>query len=788
MAVEFSNGRVRGRIWRFGPCEYDELERQLWVQGKLADLTDKPLEVLVALLRAPERMLKKEELLNLAWGSSDDDLKGTEEALTKAISQLRQALPEEYRRTIIRTVRGVGYELGVTVASRTVDRTVEPELRLNEGIFVPGKGEWKLIRALDAVTPHRVWLAELPATRQTRVFKFAEDGVRLLALQKEITLSRFFDKALSDSSSFVKVHYWRLTTKPYLLEAEYGGMNLAEWAQVQRSTVGLSRGDLLNIVADLAEAVATAHGLGVLHNDLKPSNILISPKSGTEPGWKVKVCDFGIASLAEPERLEELDISNHGFSDAEAGVPGGSVLYRAPEVRPGQPSTVAADIYAIGVILFQLLCGDFRQTPAPGWQNQIDDAILRQDIEATVNLDPALRLKSAAELATRLRTLDSRRREQREFDQKQADAAEAVARYQTLQARLPWIWTAVAGLGVGLALSLFFYARAAEARNRAVAAAAHAEKLTKFDQQMFDFVDSDSAPAHTITAEGMIDRSVPLVDAIKDDPQTQTELYNFLGSDYADLGAYDKADAVLGRGLKLDEQIYGEDSVQTAKTLVILSQLRGNQGQTQISEQMAEKAYAIDSQRLKPDDRFRLEAEEALAEARYGLNKNDQAVAIEESLVNRIKGENNLDLLSYAFNTLALAEYSLGNDQKALEANEQSLEIDKKRLGDSNPNIAGHLMTIAAIQSKRGDYSAAIETYRRAVEIDSRWFGPKHPQTADAQIALGETMEAAGNAREALPLLEAALPVEKTLWSDETVPVARAYDALGRTENALGAC
>jgi DNA-binding winged helix-turn-helix (wHTH) protein/tRNA A-37 threonylcarbamoyl transferase component Bud32 len=344
--LEPANGILRTRIWRFGPCEYDEHERKLWVEGKLANVTDKPMEVLAAILRSPEKKLSKDQLLDLAW-PSEDGSKGSEDSLAKAVSQLREALPEQYRITVIRTVRGFGYELGVPVASRTLDRTVEPGVRLHQGMFVPGKAEWKLIRALDAVPPHQVWLAELSATHQTHVFKFAEDGFRLQALQKEITLSRFFEKAVSDSSSFVKVHYWRLNLKPYLVEAEYGGLNLAEWAEGQRGTSGLSREDRINIVADLAEAVATAHGLGVLHNDLKPSNILISPKSGTEPGWKVKVCDFGIASLAEPERLEDFDISNHGFSDRDAGVAGGSVLYRAPEVRPGKPSTVAADI-AVG--------------------------------------------------------------------------------------------------------------------------------------------------------------------------------------------------------------------------------------------------------------------------------------------------------------------------------------------------------------------------------------------------------------------------------------------------------
>jgi serine/threonine protein kinase len=460
--VDWTNGRVRGRIWRFAHCEYDEIERQLWVSGKSAELPDKPLEVLAALLRAPQRMLTKDQLIATVWpdfGNSDGNEEGS---LTQAVRQLRRAFKLEDRNAIIRTLHGVGYELAVPVATRTNEKSVEPQVRLIEGSFIPGKGEWKLTRPLDKLEPHWVWLAEKPTTRQIRVFKFAEDGVRLEALQREITLSRFFEKTLADSSSFVKVYDWRLTTKPYLIESEYGGLNLEEWANSQRDGGGLSRADCLQVVADLAETVGAAHNLGVLHNDLKPGNVLISPAPGADAGWKVKVCDFGIASLNEPEqlaqRLEALDITNLGFG--QAGVAGGSVLYRAPEIRPGQPSTVAADIYALGVILFQLLCGDFRQTPAPGWQQQIDDPILREDIEATVNLNPALRLQNPFELAQRLRTLEARRAERERAAREQGENARIRQQVERDRARRPFVWGAVAALTVGLCASLWFYRRA----------------------------------------------------------------------------------------------------------------------------------------------------------------------------------------------------------------------------------------------------------------------------------------------------------------------------------------
>ncbi len=510
--MDWTNGKVRGRIWRFAQCEYDEIERRLWVNGKLAELTDKPLDVLAALLRSPQRMLTRDQLIGIVWPDFGDSDGNEEGSLTQAVRQLRRAFKLEDRNAIIRTIHGVGYEIVVPVATRTNEKCVEPQVRLVEGTFIPGKGEWKLMRPLDTLAPHWVWQAEKPDTRQIRVFKFAEDGVRLEALQREITLSRFFEKTLPDSSSFVKVHDWRLTTKPYLIESEYGGLNLEEWAISQREGGGLSRADCLQVVADLAETVGAAHNLGVLHNDLKPSNVLISPAPGGGAGWKVKVCDFGIASPREPEqlaqRLEALNITNLGFG--HPGVAGGSALYRAPEIRPGQPSTAAADIYALGVILFQLLCGDFRQTPAPGWQEQIDDPLLREDIEATVNLNPKLRLQNAFELAHQLRTLESRRAEQERSARKASEDARLLQQVERDRARRPYLIGAVVALTLGLGASLWFYKRAADERDRA---ASLNIKLSSMDSFLRDDILRLSNPLRGQSTSGAVQQET-LLDAI----------------------------------------------------------------------------------------------------------------------------------------------------------------------------------------------------------------------------------------------------------------------------------
>ena len=83
----------------------------------------------------------------------------------------------------------------------------------------------------------------------------------------------------------------------------------------------------------------------------------------------------------------------------------------APEVIEGRPATEGSDVYGLGVVLYQMAIGDFSRALAPGWERDIADEVLREDIAACLDGDAARRLASARELATRLRGLERRRAE-----------------------------------------------------------------------------------------------------------------------------------------------------------------------------------------------------------------------------------------------------------------------------------------------------------------------------------------------------------------------------------------
>src|ERR1700689_1400843 len=285
-----------GRLWRFADYEFDELGRELRVKGMSIELEAKPLDILLQLLLHAGEVVTKEELLESVW----PDVMVVDGSLATAVSKLRKALGDEEHPVIV-TVARVGYRLAVPVYCKTVAAPAGPDLGFKAGDFVPGRDQWRLTRPMDVSGSSEVWLAENPKTREQRVFKFAADGVRLKGLKREITISRFLRESLGDRPEFVRLLEWNFETSPFFLESEYAGPNLGEGAETQGGLAKISYDVRLRLLIDVAQAVAAAHDIGVLHKDLKPANVLVVP--GSPGGWQVKLADFGGASLFEPSRL-----------------------------------------------------------------------------------------------------------------------------------------------------------------------------------------------------------------------------------------------------------------------------------------------------------------------------------------------------------------------------------------------------------------------------------------------------------------------------------------------------
>ncbi|HVS13201.1 MAG TPA: protein kinase [Thermoanaerobaculia bacterium] len=292
------------------------------------------------------------------------------------------------------------------------------------GQEIPTRPGWVLRRPLGSGGFGEVWLAEHAELGARRAFKFCFEAEQLQALKREVALFRLLQRTLGGRPDIARLLDWQMEQQPYFLESEFhGDGSLAEWAEGERSIDELPLATRLEIAAKVADALAAAHSVGVLHKDVKPANILLAIEDGEPRVW---LTDFGIGSLVEPETdpgeprpAPTASVITTARSDAATG----TRAYMAPELLVGEAATIQSDLYSLGVVLFQLAVGDLKRALGHGWDRQIDDPELCADIARCVDVDPARRLASAAELAERLRTLEQRRAERLAAERRREEAA-----------------------------------------------------------------------------------------------------------------------------------------------------------------------------------------------------------------------------------------------------------------------------------------------------------------------------------------------------------------------------
>jgi len=619
-----------GRLycWSFANAEFDEARWQLRVAGQDVELEHKPLEVLQHLLRHAGEAVTKDELLSAVWAGRVV----VEAVLTNAIGKLRRALADEAQ-DIVLTLPRIGYRLAVPVARRQVE-FVPDASKLEASDAVPRRPNWRLESALARTGSNEVWLARHTKTREARVFKFSLAGKGLAGLKREVTVARLLRESLGEREDFVRALDWDFEQAPYFIESEYGGASMDRWPG-NGELASVSVEQRLTLFAQAAEAVAAAHSVGVLHKDLKPANLLIE---GDGADARLRVADFGSSRLFDSGVLDELDITRLGLTQTQVlSSDSGTPLYLAPELVAGQSATIKSDVYALGVTLYQLLVGDFRRPLAPGWESDIDDPLLRQDIADAANGDPAKRLESVAALATRIRTIAARREKRALEDAVQARILEGEKRLAKARARRPWMIAAVSALVLAVAIMGWLLPRAWRSERIASEQRDVAVAMNRFvAEDILGAANPFSSGTASMSMREALDRSSPKInERFARAPASAASLHAVVADAYYQLSAYGSA----ARHYREARDLFKRGSSEPADAIdqqIMLAESLARSGQTQASFKQLGGLEA-EIARLEPVRRYRAKVhfDRAVAWTRWQAGDLTDAVGpLEDAVAN----------------------------------------------------------------------------------------------------------------------------------------------------------
>ena len=383
---------------------------------------------------------------------------------------------------------------------------------------------------------------------------------------------------------------------------------------------GLGAEARVGLVVQACEGVAHAHRRLVVHRDLKPSNVLVT--AGPEGAPRVVLLDFGIAKLL-------------GGDDAltEPGVFPMTRAYAAPEQLRGEPVTTATDVYALGVVLYELLAGRRPFEPSGRLEAATEPSVrpsavagspvgsssLRGDLDAIVltalRAEPEARYGSAESLAADLRRFLDRR--------PVAARLPSVGYRLRLFARRHRLGVS-AGIAALVALVAFTAAlvvqqqATARERDAARATASMLERMLTADP--FGASRTDTLRLRDVLELGLAQARTDLANQ----PLVRARLLTLVGRSYVQLGVHPRAEAPLSEAVAL---LRGSgDDATLASSLAELATVRDSQWRLAEAETLAREAVRL--ARIQTDPALLARAEYVLGLVLIDAEREPEAEAL----------------------------------------------------------------------------------------------------------------------------------------------------------------
>jgi len=523
---------------------------------------------------------------------------------------------------------------------------------------------------------------------------------------------------------------------------------------------GLDVDQRLALFQDACRAVIYAHANLVVHRDLKPAHMLVSPDR------EVRLLDFGIARMLTDDPSDTPGLT-------QVGIQALTPEYASPEQVRGEAVSTATDVYSLGVILYELLTGsppyDFdsrtpaeiervvcerepvrpsarvgRQSPGPHVAGPVATRVPAGDVRRVrrrlsgdldviclraLHKDPARRYQSVEALSEDIR--------------RNLAALPVRARPDSVGYRLGRFYSRHRlGVGVAAAVAVAFTAlgvyhtvRIARERDRARIEAAKAAQVSSFLRGLFTVSDPSESRGRTITARELLDQGAARLDReLAGQPEVRASMMLVIGDVYRALAQIDPARALLAAALEEHRRMFGPDHERIFESLDALGTVLQDAGDVASAEPLFRESLAMRRRLLGPVHEKVSETLALLAFLRETRGDMEEAERLGREVVsmNRELYPTDHPRLTKAIADLAGLLRRIERPGEAEPLLREALASQERLLGPDDLDVASTQRNLAALLRDRGAFDEADALLRQVIETRRRVLGPDHPETAVA--------------------------------------------------------
>jgi serine/threonine-protein kinase len=589
---------------------------------------------------------------------------------------------------------------------------------------------------------------------------------------------------------------------PYLVMEYVEGERIDTWCDRRRLTVR----ERLALCDDVAAAVQFAHQHLVVHRDLKPGNILVTA------GGQAKLLDFGIAKLMADES---------GSPDAPLTATGAILAtpeYASPEQIRGDPVSTASDVYALGVLLYELLAGRRPYVVAGRSREELARAVCDQTPErpssaaVRAGTDPApariaadrattpdgLRRSLAGDLDTivltalrkeaalRYPSVQNLREDlRRHLDGFPVQARPPTRRYRAAKflRRNRGRVAAAALLAIAVAAGLAGTTWQARAASRQ---ADRAERVRNFLTGIFAISDPDTARGRTVTARELLDRGAASLGAgLEKDPEMLGEMLGVVGTLYQRLGLYAQARPLLEQAAAVQRSRGASGREELAGANDALASVLFDLGQFEEAERSAREGLA-GRLGLPEADRRLAASIGTLANIVRERGRLEEADSLHRVALRLDRGRGDTAAMATSLTNLSAVLWRRGQYEEARDAAEEGVSLRRGLYGDLHTETAAALRGLGLVLTSQGEYEQAERVLGEALAVNERLLGTDHPQVASILGDQGLAHWRHGKHREAEVAHQRALAINRAALGPEHPEVATSLNNLATTAYSAG--